>query len=378
MPKDIETNTALKDWLDLDCLKGISASIAKVYPDFDAISFLQLMPEMKKLELKPRVQFIRDHLQKRLPSDYPQALKILLKSLEQKQLKGFDVWPFTEFVQTYGLDHLDISLKALAEMTQLFTAEWAIRPFIVKHQKQTMNFLFQCASDQNEHLRRWASEGTRPRLPWGSRLSDFIKDPKPTLVILEKLKFDASLYVRKSVANHLNDIAKDHPDYVIKTLQRWQKEATQGKYKTLEHAERINWIIHRSLRNLIKQGHPKALKLIGVSNEAQVKFLRFSIKKSKINLGEKIDFEFTLQSAASRPQKLVVDYVIHFVKSNQKTAPKVFKLKTFEIKSKEILTLSKSHHVKKITTREYYSGRHLLEIQVNGKILGKVPWSLQV
>jgi 3-methyladenine DNA glycosylase AlkC len=371
MPKDIETSSALKNLFDTALLKRISSSIANVYPKFNSKSFLQITSALQKLEMKPRALLIRDQLRKNLPEDYPKALDILLSSLEKDTLSGFDLWPYTEFVQTYGLEHLQISLNALQKMTPRFTAEWAIRPFITKYPKETMKFLLQCSHSRDEHVRRWACEGTRPRLPWGSRLQDFVKDPSPTLPILEELKFDSSLYVRKSVANHLNDIAKDHPAVVIDILQRWKEEA-KG-----DDVAKINWIIHRALRTLIKEGHSKALGLVGVSTAAQVKLSQFSIKKSKVKLGERIEFTFALKSSASKSQKLVVDYIIHFVKSNKKTAPKVFKLKTFELKSKETFVVTKSHHLKKITTREYYSGRHLLEIQVNGKILGKVPWDLR-
>lgn len=371
MPKDIETSTALKHMFDTALLKRISSSVSSVYPKFNAKSFMQIASALQKLEMKPRALLIRDQLRKNLPEDYPKALDILLSSLEKDTLSGFDLWPYTEYVQTYGLDHLQISLNALQKMTPRFTAEWAIRPFITKYPKETMKFLLQCTHSRDEHVRRWASEGTRPRLPWGSRLQNFIKDPSPTLIILEELKFDESLYVRKSVANHLNDIAKDHPLVVIHVLQRWKQKA-QG-----DDVTKIDWIIHRALRTLIKEGNPKALNLLGVSSAAQVELSKFSIKNSKVKLGEKIEFTFTLKSSANKAQKLVVDYIIHFVKSNKKTAPKVFKLKTFELKSKETFVVTKRHHIKKITTREYYSGRHLLEVQVNGKILGKVPWDLR-
>lgn len=371
MQKDTETSSALKNLFDKALLKRISSSITSVYPKFNQKSFLQIASALQKLEMKPRVLLIRDQLKKNLPENYAKALDILLTSLEKNTLSGFDLWPYTEFVQTYGLDHLQTSLNALQKMTPRFTAEWAIRPFITKFPKETMKFLLQSTHSRDEHVRRWASEGTRPRLPWGTRLQEFIKDPSPTLAILEELKFDSSLYVRKSVANHLNDIAKDHPQVVIDVLQSWKDQA-EG-----EDTAKINWIIHRALRTLIKEGHPKALGLVGVSATAQVQLSQLSIKKSKMKLGERIEFTFALKSSASRSQKLVVDYIIHFVKSNKKTAPKVFKLKTFELKSKETFIVTKSHHLKKITTREYYSGRHLLEIQVNGKVLGKAPWDLR-
>jgi 3-methyladenine DNA glycosylase AlkC len=363
-------STALKHMYNRAFLNRVNSAFVFAFPAFDQKQFLGLMPKLEKLEMKDRVRLVRDEFKRQLPADYAKALKILVKVAEAQDLKAFDLWPFTEFVQSYGVDHPQISLEALRFLTTKFTAEWAVRPFIKAHPKLTLKFLNNCALSSDEHLRRWASEGTRPRLPWGERLQDFVKDPKPALPILEKLKFDESLYVRKSVANHLNDIAKDHPQLVVKILSRWKKEAGS------KHQEKIQWTIHRALRSLIKDGHAGALGLIGVSAKAEIQFKNFKLLQKKIRMGERVEFEFEIHSLSPRTQKLVVDYVIHFVKSNQTTAPKVFKLKTFEISKKASLQIKKSHHIKPITTRKYYAGEHQLEIQINGKALGRQAWIL--
>ncbi|MGZ5279780.1 MAG: DNA alkylation repair protein, partial [Pseudobdellovibrionaceae bacterium] len=222
------------------------------------------------------------------------------------------------------------------------------------------------------HVRRWASEGSRPRLPWGERLQDFVRDPSPTLPILEQLKFDPELYVRESVSNHLNDIAKDHPDLVVRILTGWKKEAG------IKHADKVDWIIRRSLRTLIKDGHAGALKLIGISQKVKIQLVDFTVVKKRIKMGDRIQFEFEIQSLSNQPHDLVIDYIIHFVKSNKRTAPKVFKLKMIELPAKGKIRIEKKHHIKKITTREYYSGLHVLEIQVNGIVAGKQEWHLEV
>jgi 3-methyladenine DNA glycosylase AlkC len=357
--------SALKEMYDRDCLKRLAEAFS-----FEQKEFMSLLPQLKNLEMKPRVQRIRDEIHKQLAGPYPKALQALVKASRHQKLKAFDLWPFTEFVQTYGLEHPELSLKALRDMTPRFTSEWAVRPFIKKYPQQTMKFLLQCAQDQNESVRRWSSEGLRPRLPWGERLQDFVKDPKPTLPILEKLKFDESLYVRKSVANHLNDIAKDHPDLVVDLLATWKKASGP------RHAKKIDWTIRRSLRTLIKAGHIGALNLIGVSAKAQIQLVDFKIQKKKVKMGERMEFEFQIQSLSKKAQNLVIDYIIHFVKSNQSTAPKVFKLKTFELQGNSVLYFKKSHHFKPITTRKYYAGVHSLEIQINGRVLGKQDWIL--
>jgi hypothetical protein len=179
--------------------------------------------------------------------------------------------------------------------------------------------------------------------------------------------------VRKSIANHLNDIAKDHPDYVIQCLKAWTKSA-----KNPADQEKINWITRRSLRTLIKNGHPGALALIGVSHGAEIEVRKLSTQKNRIKLGQALDFKFEIHSISSKPQKLVIDYIVHFMKSNRETAPKVFKLKTVTIPANGRLTLEKSHSVKKITTREYYPGKQRLELQINGKSYGSTEWHLEL
>jgi 3-methyladenine DNA glycosylase AlkC len=369
--KDVNLS-AFKLSINKDVLKRIADAIHKVHPVFDRKAFVATAPALDSLELKARVQFVRDRLQEFLPPSYPQALKILLASLKSGGLSGFALWPYTEFVQTFGLGDLSLSLAALQKMTVLFTGEFAVRPFLIEHPQETLKFLTAAARSPSVDVRRWASEGTRPRLPWGARLGDFVRDPSPTLPILEILRFDSELYVRKSVSNHLNDIAKDHPEVVLKVLKRWQTEAGADDRK------KVTWIIHRSLRTLIKQGHPGALKLIGVDHQAQAQVKNLKLDKKSYKLNERIEFSFVLKSTAKKPQKLVIDYVIHHRKSNKETTPKVFKLKTFTLAGKAMAEIRKAHSLKVITTRKYYPGVHFLEIQVNGKIYARAEWNLKI
>lgn len=369
--KKRENPNAFKHAINKDVLIKMAAAIRKVYPPFDSKQFIAIANDLDSLELKPRVLRIRDQLKDQLPPDYAKALKILLTSLKSKNLSGFDLWPYTEYVQTYGLDQPALSLNALYELTQLFTAEFAVRPFIKKHPKITLAFLKKCSVDSNVHIRRWASEGSRSRLPWGERLETFTKDHRPTIPLLENLKFDDELYVRKSVSNHLNDMAKDHPGMVIEILKKWQAKAG------IQHDAKINWIIHRSLRTLIKQGHPKALELVGAFQNLKIKMSPLKLSKKSYKMNDRIAFVFAIKSETKKSQKLVVDYVIHFMKSNGTTAPKVFKLKNFELKALESVSFKKSHHLKEITTRVYYPGIQYLQIQVNGKTYEKVKWNLE-
>ncbi|AIR67095.1 DNA alkylation repair protein [Cedecea neteri] len=375
MSESVENQNAFKHAFNHALLQDIASLIARHYPAFNAEAFLNKAEHLDKLEMKARVQVIRDALAAELPQDYPAALAVVVSVLKENKLRGFAVWPFAEFIQVYGLNHPELSLEALKVVTVCFTAEWAVRPFIKQDPDATMRFLLQCAQDESVDIRRWASEGTRPRVPWGEKLHLFIKDPAGTRAILDALKFDPELYVRKSVANHLNDITKDHPDYVIQLLQNWQQQAKQSG---AEDVKKVTWITRHSLRTLIKNGHPDALSLIGVQHGADVALDAFSLKQKAIVLGENLEFKVSLRSTSDASQNIVVDYVIHFMKANGSPAPKVFKLRAFELPAGGAVTIEKKHAMKKITTRQYYPGVQRIEIQVNGKVLGGDEWELDL
>lgn len=360
--------SAFKNFINPEVVKLISKEIKSVHPSFPKTKFDQVSANLSPLELKARVLLITKSLREHLPQDYKMSLGILIKVMKRGNLQGFKLWPFSEYIGQYGLDHFDESLKAIYVLTQHFTGEWAVRPFLIKNPVRALKFLSKCALDKNHHVRRWVSEGTRPLLPWGERLPRFIMDPSETLILLEKLKFDEELYVRKSVANHLNDISKNHPLVVIQILKLWQRDCSAT------HQEKLNWIKKQALRTLIKKGHPDALKLMGVSGEAKVNLTNFKISKPKYCVGETLAFTFDLKSVDKKKQKLVIDYQIAFLRANGSHGAKVFKLKTIELNPKESLTLSKNHSLKSITTKTYYPGVHHLKIQINGVVLAGVEW----
>ncbi len=363
--------SAFKHSIGPDHLKRVGKAILSVYPEFSLKSFVAVQKDLEDLELKARVQRVRAALHELLPKDYERAVAILLRSVMGETIRGFDLWPYTDFVQTYGLDRLKLSLDALSTLTQLFTSEFAVRPFLIHSPKETLAYLLKCCASEDVHLRRWASEGSRPRLPWGERLSELVKDPSPTRPILDALKFDPELYVRKSVANHLNDIAKDHPDYVIKVLRDWQTEA-----QTTDEKARLLWITKHSLRSLIKSGHAGALKAIGVNTAAKVKVTGFKLSETLFELGERMVFSLELKSESTKKQKIVLDYAIHYQKANGKMSPKVFKWKTFDLLPEEKVKLTKTHVLKAVTTRVHYEGAHVLSIHINGAALKTAKWTL--
>jgi 3-methyladenine DNA glycosylase AlkC len=247
------------------------------------------------------------------------------------------------------------------DLTQKFTAEFCIRPFINKYGDEIYDRLLRWNNDPNEHIRRWLSEGTRPRLPWGVRLQSAVQDPKRGLEILDFLKFDPSLYVRKSVANHLNDIAKDHPDLVVQTLRTWKSQLPSNFKKEFD------FICNRALRSLIKSGHTKALNFSGINTNRNI--LRCStlqLNKSNLHMNDKLKLHFVIHNTSRSKAKYIVDYVVYFMKSNGTQSPKVFKLKTGEISGGHKISIEKQIVFKPITTRKYYSGEHKIALKLNG------------
>lgn len=369
MAEKKENPNAFKNWINPKVALKIQKAVAGIYPDLNSKTFQFEVQGLEKLELKARVQLIREALFKTLPADFPKACKILLQSVDKADIRGFELWPYTEFIQTHGLSHFEESLEALEFLTERFTAEFAIRPFIAHAPEKTYKALLKLSTSSNHHVRRWCSEGSRPLLPWGQKLTIAVKDPSQGLNILEKLKYDEELYVRKSVANHLNDISKHHPDLVVKTLKGWNQKAPA------KHQEKIQWITRHALRTLIKKGHAPTLKLLGVDSKPAIKFQSLKLNKKTFAENETLLMSFDIQSL--KKQKLIIDYVIHYQKANGSLSAKVFKLKVLEVGKNETIRIEKKHVLRKVTTRKHYPGPHKLGIQINGQSLGILNWDLK-
>lgn len=343
---------------------------------FDGIAFRQQATErLAELELKQRVQHIIETLHDFLPSEFNRAVDCLLqlpplwdKGEEGDPLRSFAAWPIVDYIGCYGLSHPDRSLSALEKLTTLFSAEFAIRPFLLNHPELCQEYFQQWISHENEQVRRLVSEGTRPRLPWGIQLKPYVVDPSNNLPWLEALKDDDSLYVRRSVANHLNDISKDHPLLVIELCRSWYPTAN----------DRVKWVIKHGLRTLIKSGHSEVFPLLGYSENLKLTRPQLRLKTPTLVLGDTLAFQLTLESSAQSTQSMVVDFALHFVKANGKTAAKVFKWKSVTLDPKQKMTLEKQHTVKAISTRRYYSGEHMLEIIINGTSAAQEKFTLSV
>jgi 3-methyladenine DNA glycosylase AlkC len=361
---DLDANRLMKDGLGLPAIKRIAKSLAQVVPGFDASSFQKNAARgLDALELKARVYHLIDvlHVHYDLPfKKLSKYLRQLPEVWDQGSLNdnkaAFAAWPVIDYVAVHGLQHPQEALQTLEKLTPLFSAEFAIRPFLQQHMELTYRQLLVWCEHPSEHVRRLASEGSRSRLPWGMRLPQYISDPQPLAAILNKLKCDESLYVRRSVANNLNDISKDNPDWVIALCRQWSAE--KNSY--------TDWIIKHGLRSLIKAGDQRVFPLLGYSAQPNVVVSEFKLNNQRIAAGGDITFSCAIV-ATDKQQKLVVDYVVYFMKANGKLAPKVFKLKNIHLAVHERYAITKKHSFKAISTRRYYAGIHQIAIHVNGK-----------
>lgn len=352
----------------------IADMIAAVSPEFRRQAFLDhVLPDYDKLELMPRGWHMADGLFHALPDDYPAAIDILLASLppakpaisqtsptqdrEGGSLAPFLFMPHTFFVARYGLADVESSMRAQYELTQRFTAEFSIRPFLQKHPQATLKQLQEWINDPSEHVRRLVSEGTRPRLPWASRLPDFQRDPTPVLALLEQLKDDPSLYVRRSVANNLNDIGKDHPDLLLSTAERWHQGAAGER----------QWVIRHALRNAIKAGEPRALALFGFSATEDIEVTQAELTPQHLHIGDTTVLSCVIRNASMSAQALMIDFQVHFVKANGSARAKVFKLSQTQLGAGDAITITKKISLAPLTTRKLYRGRHQVDLLINGQ-----------
>lgn len=354
----------LKDGLGPDVASLIATMIERVFPEFSRKAFLaDALKGYDALELTDRARQLCRALRTHLPKDPERAIEILVESLgpiEEGQLlsgmEPFRYLPHVYFVADYGLDCFDASMRAQYELTQRFSAEYSIRAFLVKEPERTLAVLRRWAHDPSEHVRRLASEGCRPRLPWAPRLRAFQADPAPVLELLELLKDDPSPYVRRSVANNLNDISKDHPELAIEVAARWMEDAPPERRELIRHA----------LRGLIKQGHPGALAVMGARHGADAAITEASVEPSRLAIGESVRIAFVIRNTGPQQERFVVDYCVHFVKANGETSPKVFKIATIELDPNESRAVSRKRSLLQRTTRTHYSGIHRIDALING------------
>ncbi|MFT5598599.1 MAG: 3-methyladenine DNA glycosylase AlkC [Urechidicola sp.] len=367
-----------KNFISPDLVACIAYHLEIHLPTLDRESFEKaILKELDGLELKARGQLIADHLHAVLPEDHSVRHKIILAMLhpvddingEQKSgtegICGWGMMPLGLVVGQHGLAAFEEALLLLKEMTIRFTSEFDVRYFLLADQQRALDIMQGWITDPNRHVRRLVSEGTRPRLPWAMQLPGLKADPSPVLPLLKALRDDKEEYVRRSVANHLNDIAKDHPDLVANIAKEWLKNADTNRTRLVRHA----------CRSLIKQGHKGALEAFGL-NPPELKLKKFNIETQNVTFGNDLIFSITLISTDKKPQNLIIDYVVHFVKANKQRSGKVFKWKKLILEAGQSLSLKKFHPIRPITTRRYYAGTQALTLRINGEDFGLEEFDL--
>lgn len=349
-------------------VRYLAQLLTVAYPVFNEKAFVQeVVVKFPELELKARIAWMAEVLQRHLPPDFNEAVKIIIESLPppldatktDDDFGNFIFAPLGEYVVKNGITqkHLKLSLCTLREITMRFSMEDAMRAFLNNFPDETLAMYDEWAVDKNYHVRRLVSESTRPSLPWSQKIN---VDYKLPIKYLDILHADTTRYVTRSVANHLNDISKKDPALVVSTLKRWRKEKRQSPAE-------LEWMTKHALRTLVKRGDISALGLLGFTAHTPVVVSNLILPK-KVSRGEKFEFSFYVQSEET--QNLLVDYVIDFVKANGATKPKVFKLNKLILEGGLVMQLSKKHHLKAdATTFTLNSGTHTLSIQINGQLV---------
>lgn len=341
-------------------------------PAFDCRRFIHKVfdTEWPDLELKQRVRKVSIVLNGFLPNDFKKAAVIIEKVSESIRRSQGDKMAFPyiflpDYIEIAGQNHFKESMRAIEVVTQLISAEFAIRPFIVRYGEKAMDQMLQWSKHKNDHVRRLSSEGCRPRLPWAMALPEFKKDPSPILPILENLKTDDSEFVRKSVANNLNDIAKDHPEIVLKIARQWKGVSKE-----------TDWILKHGSRTLLKNGSNEALAVHGFNTKLKGEVRNLSISSKRIKIGNAASIGFEMINRERNSTKFRLEYAIHFITSSGKISRKIFQVAEKAIPPSTPVLFTRKHRFTDFTTRKHFPGKHKLEIIVNGKVKCKIEFMI--
>lgn len=357
----------LKEMFNHAYYQNLARVVSSVHKPFSSTAFIKDATEnLAELSLNERMRQTAQVLHKHLPEKYTSGIGILEEVIQQMPT-GYTALVFPDFVSQFGKHDLKTSLNALKYFTQFGSSEFAIRTFLKSDLDKTLKTMYAWSEDENVHIRRLSSEGSRPRLPWSFKLEAIIQKPSLTAPILENLKADDALYVRKSVANHLNDFSKDSPDYLIKLIKPWDKSNAHTA-----------WIIKRGCRSLLKEGDEKTMAIFGLTKNVQATVKNLKLNAATLKLNDALKFEFAVVSQKNTTQRLMIDYRIHYVKKTGAQLPKVFKLKELQLKPGETVHIEKKQRFQNFTTRTLHSGTHVLEILVNGKVMQRKKFELIV
>ncbi len=376
-------STAFKDHIDAALVARLADAFARVDPAFPADRFTEAaLDGLAPLELKARVGHVARALQRALPERFVDAARVVDGVLALPPdhdghpggLTGWDGWPLAEWVALAGRGDPGVALDLLSRVTRLASGEFAIRGFIDDDPETVLALLATWLDDDDEHVRRLVTEGTRPKLPWAPKLAVAAADPGFAVGLLDRVVDDDSEYVRRSVSNHLNDLCRVAPDLALDVATRWTE---RGRAAGGETEARIDWVVRRGIRTLVKAGDPEAMRLLGHEPDLDVE-VTFEVLTPQVDFGGQVEWRCRIESRESAPRRVVVDYAIHWVRANGSTGRKVFKWTTAELAPGATLTLERRHRIVPITTRTYYSGVHVVEVQLNGVVVAAGEFVLAV
>jgi 3-methyladenine DNA glycosylase AlkC len=353
-----------KDEFNAMTVDALAAEFVQAWEDFPTARWRTLASaRLDDLRLSERIELLADALVACLPNDFGDAAQIIETMLCSATFDGWMTLPVGSYVAKAGLEQPERALVVLAGLTPRFSSEGPIRVFIETHPELTFQLLHEWVTDPSEHVRRLVSEGTRPRLPWARQLRAFIADPTPTIALLDRLYDDESPYVRRSVANHLNDISKDHPALTLDIARRW----------IAAHPQRID-VVRHGLRTLVKRGDPSALEVLGFAHENTVHLVDLVCDPTVVEIGGAAIFRFTL--AAETDTRAAIDYVVHYQGASGLKAGKVFKLTTRTLEAGQPTTIERRHRFEHVSIRRIHPGPHRIDVQVNGRVVGGVDLTI--
>lgn len=343
-------------------LDEFSDALACVLPVFDKTSFRKRVfdKDWKDKELKQRVRHIVQVLHSFLPDDFPAAATVItgvVHHLQSQNIKevSFGYMCLPEYIETYGLEHYSVSMKAIEKVTEFMSCEFVVRPFIIRYEDKMMKQMLKWSKSKSPKVRRLSCEGCRPRLPWAIALPGYKKSPEPIIPILENLKEDKDVWVRKSVANSLNDISKDNPALAMEVFKRWY-----GINKNTD------WIVKHAARTLLKQGNPELMSMFGFGGDKSLKVEGFRVDTPMVKMGDSLSFSFKINNTSKTNKMIRLEYAMYYLRSNGSHSKKVFKISEKEYNATSKTTISRKQSFKPITTRVYYPGLHKVSVIVNG------------
>lgn len=360
----------LKDSIDIGIVDELARRFEAVDAGFDTNGFRDATASrLAGSELIARVHLIARELWRALGDRDPaESLGMVVEvARAEPPVEGWAAWPLAAVVEIFGSMCPDAALDAMEHVTKRMSCEFAVRPLLRDHFEATSARLVEFTAHEDERVRRLPSEGTRPRLPWGTRVQRLLDDPQAGLELLQRLRHDPSETVRRSVANHLNDVSTTHPDLVIETLATWSDEP-ETDHRMVRHA----------LRTLVKRGHPAALRLLGHTTEPEVEVERFTVSPGVVEMGTHITLQAELRSSSTQPQRLVIDFIVHHVRASGAASPKVFKWTTVELEPGGRRSLTKRRLVRQASTRRYHAGTHLVELQVGGQVMATSAFEVRI